>query len=357
MESVVFDGKEYVKAAVLAERFQYTQDYLGQLCRAKKVDARLVGRAWYLNLDSLNTHRKARYKSLEKSTTEASKQDATNTQHFLTRIDVEPVLKKKTVKILKNTKAGDLNEYSVKYEKDDYSLIPRVSPEAVSKPIPVLPAEAEEVTVKNVKDSVRVTTFKAEPLPEVYLKGTLKVAGLPEVLPDNSKQTETKSTEAAGETLVEDKLLPRQGHQPGADLARVSVKKPIKIKLYRQASPEISKRMVIKPVSQSKTGLAGDLIKQPVTVGPKPIEKREIPVQKATEQAPAAEDSQKIKIQEIPRASLKALSIIFVCLCLASMSLLPKQELTSEGGSLVSTWEISTQSAQVVYSFLRTLIP
>ena len=64
MEVVIFEGKEYTKASVLAARFRYTSDYLGQLCRGKKVDARLVGRAWYINLDSLNHHRDGRYKNV-----------------------------------------------------------------------------------------------------------------------------------------------------------------------------------------------------------------------------------------------------------------------------------------------------
>ena len=72
MEAVIFDGKEYTKASVLAERFGYTQDYLGQLCRAKKVDARLVGRAWYINLESIEKHRSSRYKVEDKAVASAS---------------------------------------------------------------------------------------------------------------------------------------------------------------------------------------------------------------------------------------------------------------------------------------------
>ena len=113
MEAVIFDGKEYVKASVVAERFSYTQDYLGQLCRGKKVDARLVGRAWYINLDSLTGHKKTRYKGPDKPAKESEKVFATHSsgakEHYLSRIDVEPVLKKKTVKIIKN-EAGKLRK-------------------------------------------------------------------------------------------------------------------------------------------------------------------------------------------------------------------------------------------------------
>jgi hypothetical protein len=67
---------------------------------------------------------------------------------------------------------------SVKYEEDDHSLIPRVNKEAVSKNIPVNPADAERVKIQ--KEKSPITSFKAEALPEVYLRGAINVAGLEE---------------------------------------------------------------------------------------------------------------------------------------------------------------------------------
>jgi hypothetical protein len=177
MESVVFDGKEFIKASVLAEKFRYTQDYLGQLCRGKKVDARLVGRAWYINLDSLNSHRTARYKAVGKSEAVVIKKPS---NHYLSRIDVEPVLKQKTVKIMRG-ESGKFIELPMKYEGDDYSLIPRVNKSAISSHLHILPADAEKIKVHKDKDVKNITNFKAEPLPEVYLSGTLKVEGIEEV--------------------------------------------------------------------------------------------------------------------------------------------------------------------------------
>ncbi len=181
MESVVFDGKEFVKASVLAEKFGYTQDYLGQLCRGKKVDARLVGRAWHINLDSLLSHRTARYKSTpEQKEVEVKK--APN--HYLSRIDVEPILKQKTVKILRN-EAGKLREFPVKYAGDDYSLIPHVNKSAISSYLHIEPAEAEKITVHKEKNTLAITNFKAEPLPEFSLSGRLDIEGIPEVVEES----------------------------------------------------------------------------------------------------------------------------------------------------------------------------
>lgn len=37
MDKVTFDKVEYVKATVAAKSFRYSSDYIGQLCRAKKL--------------------------------------------------------------------------------------------------------------------------------------------------------------------------------------------------------------------------------------------------------------------------------------------------------------------------------
>lgn len=192
MEAVTFDGKEYVKASVLAKRFSYTSDYLGQLCRGKKVDARLVGRAWYINVDSLNAHKDTRYKAPSKAESFAvriaAKLEEVPKSHYLSRIDVEPILKKKTVSLYR-AKEGKLKEFPVKYEPDEYALIPRVHKEAISKTVHVNPAEAEALKIK--KPQTKVTAFKPEPLPEVYLRGTLKIADATDI-EDTEGETEVK---------------------------------------------------------------------------------------------------------------------------------------------------------------------
>ena len=53
MDVITHNGVSYKKATAVAKEFGYTTDYIGQLCRAKKIDARLVGRAWYVNVADL----------------------------------------------------------------------------------------------------------------------------------------------------------------------------------------------------------------------------------------------------------------------------------------------------------------
>ncbi|MSR71328.1 MAG: hypothetical protein EXS50_01465, partial [Candidatus Taylorbacteria bacterium] len=46
---VYHDGKKYISTKSAALRFGYAHDYVGQLCRSGKVDAKMVGRSWYVS--------------------------------------------------------------------------------------------------------------------------------------------------------------------------------------------------------------------------------------------------------------------------------------------------------------------
>jgi hypothetical protein len=282
MDKVVFDGKEYTKASVLAEKFRYTPDYLGQLCRAKKVDARLVGRAWYINLDSLNAHRDTRYKAPEKSA-EISPKKAIN--NYLSRIDVEPILKQKTVKIFKNEK-GKLSEVAVKYEADDYALIPRVHREAVSVRLPVDPAGAEKMHIKN-KGTAGVS-FKAEPLPEVSLRGTLTVAGLPEITED---PIQVMQKEDLAEKEKSARAIPPVEHMRGSEMPKIKPKtvvvRPSRPKPI--ATAPSTKQVVIKRVHTAPAAAITQVAKavpRPVGIAVKNIEPAQVVSPKPTPKTP-----------------------------------------------------------------------
>jgi hypothetical protein len=349
MDAVIFDGKEYLKASVVAERFNYTQDYVGQLCRGKKVDARLVGRAWYINLDSLHTHKKARYKdkiSQSAVTTEAHPPKPA----YLSRIDVEPVLNKKTVKLLRNV--GDkLTEFSVKYESDDHSLIPHVNRESVNRAVAVLPAEAEDLPVSNVKEAVRVTNFKADPLPEVYLKGKLRVDGLPEDVEDeHATATKIPSQPRDFPTFPPEKHLTiNQTHTKSHG---EEVKKPIKIKLHRNSHsvartsepPHAVRVNRVKLSAVAKNIQVAQPQAQPVRHSLKPSFQPKLPTPERDLMVPAKE-------AVIPHATFKAGLILFIATG-ASVSLLFLQTvITSSAGSVFSTWSISSEPVQKIESF------
>jgi len=57
MNELIIDDKVYVSSKRAAEITGYAKDYVGQLCREGRVQARLVGRSWYVLEDSIKAHR------------------------------------------------------------------------------------------------------------------------------------------------------------------------------------------------------------------------------------------------------------------------------------------------------------
>ncbi|MCX6715643.1 MAG: hypothetical protein NT077_01340 [Candidatus Taylorbacteria bacterium] len=55
---VEIEGKHYISSSRAAEISKYSKDYIGQLCRGKKIDSRLIGRSWYVNEESLMSHKR-----------------------------------------------------------------------------------------------------------------------------------------------------------------------------------------------------------------------------------------------------------------------------------------------------------
>ena len=66
-----FNGKKYLSSKKAAKLTGYTHDYIGQLCRAKKVDGKLVGRTRYVDIDALEEYKQL-YNGVNKNNSKAS---------------------------------------------------------------------------------------------------------------------------------------------------------------------------------------------------------------------------------------------------------------------------------------------
>ncbi len=210
---MVLDGIEYVKAAEAAKEFRYTSDYVGQLCRSKKIAARLVGRTWYVNLDSLLKHKKNRHSKDRKTATEQGIKTTPPVAPVISKSSVrrvvEPVLKSKTVKRLQVDSKTSPNERILKvtYEPDEEALLPTITKRILPKPkkLRVDPAGAKKVRVSGKRSA---HLFKAGELPEVALSGTLKIAEIEAETetPDlsNNKQNKAISEKTENKTKSAD---------------------------------------------------------------------------------------------------------------------------------------------------------
>ena len=181
MEKVVLDGREYTKASVVAKQFNYTSDYLGQLCRGKKVDARVIGRTWFVNIDSLQGHRSQKYASLKKLKVQNNESTSTIPLHsgiapkqYIKRVSMplRSVHKKLTTPPTGSLGEG-AREVDVQYQSDDSSLLPAIRKPSKVTLLKVSPAGAEKLSVKS--DGDKTSVLSPEPLPEVYLRGLLSV--------------------------------------------------------------------------------------------------------------------------------------------------------------------------------------
>jgi hypothetical protein len=192
METVVLDGVEYLKASAAAVKFKYTSDYIGQLCRAKKIDARLVGRTWFVNPESLTNYKTTKY---EKITDESA--DATNgstpIKIKIERREVSSPLKNKTVKSLSVTPSSAARDQGVKtrstisFGPDTTGLIPTLNKSEDSEQVALVvkknttkkflhvePAMAKKLKINDVNK--KHTNFTPSELPDVALSGKLNIS-------------------------------------------------------------------------------------------------------------------------------------------------------------------------------------
>ncbi len=58
-EIVTFEGKKYISARRAAKEYDYSIDYIGQLARASKVEARMVGRTYYIYEPSIISYKRS----------------------------------------------------------------------------------------------------------------------------------------------------------------------------------------------------------------------------------------------------------------------------------------------------------
>jgi hypothetical protein len=56
-DSFIREGKTYIPSRRAAEISGYSLDYIGELCRSKKLECLMVGRSWYVTQKSLSAHK------------------------------------------------------------------------------------------------------------------------------------------------------------------------------------------------------------------------------------------------------------------------------------------------------------
>lgn len=164
MEEISVKGKKYLKAKLVARELGYTNDYIGQLCRAGKVDAELVGRTWYVDAESIKAHKQTRYRSTKASTRRELQSDVVRAMREEQAVRQEHFYAKHRLR--KPTA-------NIEYETDDGELLPEPKKYLHRTELPVELADAEKVDVA-VKNEDKYH-FEAPKREEIKFFGTLKV--------------------------------------------------------------------------------------------------------------------------------------------------------------------------------------
>jgi hypothetical protein len=117
MESILIDGREYISTKRATELTKYSKDYVGQLCRSKKVLARRVGRNWYA--DKLSHKDDALVTDIIKT----KKDISSNKRDILKTKDETEKFESKTY----TQKKANNGTNNIRYESDDSPLLPTLS--------------------------------------------------------------------------------------------------------------------------------------------------------------------------------------------------------------------------------------
>jgi len=163
METLVLDGKEYVKASKAAKDLGYTSDHVGQLCRKGKVDAHLVGRTWYVNKDELKEHKVEKKRNSRVKAREYAKQS------------IE--LHRKNMQL---KKPNIYKNIDIQYENDTSELIP------ATRKLSVITTTPKIIVKESVLKKEKVQNFEFENEGEkIQMQGDLSVVDVTEELTDS----------------------------------------------------------------------------------------------------------------------------------------------------------------------------
>lgn len=177
--------------------------------QSKKVDARLVGRTWFVNVDSIKSYRHTKKnKKSTKGSAKDSKLDTARETRPL-RLDVPSVLSNKTVKIISanNYRPSTTRLLRVAYDRDEEALIPSLTKKQAMAPktIVINQADAKKVTISG-KDT-KSLSFAPTSLPDIALSGKLKITDLvdDEIPTSDTNSSHKNKVKSAGKILTSNK--------------------------------------------------------------------------------------------------------------------------------------------------------
>lgn len=266
METIDYNGVTFVKATALAKKHRYTTDYIGQLCRGGKVEAKLVGRAWFVEEKSLMNHKNDRYSTTRSNEITINKSLVSESAHIpvVMRREVRPVLTKGAHKSVIHTAGpatyhfdGHGHNRVTTYSQDttDFATVPLVTKKRAH-------VEEESPKTTNIKVSLAEKAsakLSFEDLPEVSLQGDLTIVSLdnPELFEDTEPVTldqisfTPEAVRVSPVTVTKRYQLPVPSHNElPQEISYNHTPAPLSV---IPTSTESQNRRVVEPVAVSET--------------------------------------------------------------------------------------------------------
>lgn len=206
MEYLTLGEKTFVKANKIASDLGYTADYIGQLCRAGKVEAKLVGRTWYVEESSIKQHRKNRYRSVKAvAKKELRRSVAGNDEEH------NVPLRKLTNSEPRYSHHRQVTVLTPRYSTDDAELLPVVRkgntpPSETAPKKGKVAVDLADSTALNIRSEKQETEFEAGELPSLRFKGKLAVKSFDDT--DEVPEEEELKTDESLEATLEPENAP-----------------------------------------------------------------------------------------------------------------------------------------------------
>ncbi len=135
-QDLFVEKKKFISASRASQETGYAQDYIGQLCRGKRIPARRIGKSWYVDRAALLEHKK-------KHPRKNRKEEVVREKVFTPQFAPQTVIPSGTSQD-EQIEPRPYLQYEIRYEDDDRPIIPVLTRELI-KPIEV--KEIKEVPV------------------------------------------------------------------------------------------------------------------------------------------------------------------------------------------------------------------
>lgn len=202
-----YDGKEYIATSRAAAITGYAQDYIGQLARSAELEARKVGRRWFVEKESLINHKKHNDGLLAQVQAQASGLHSKDNGVSPNSAE-ENVAGSTSVSIKTDIEPGDIN-FNVRYVAESNPEIPSSieGTKITARDIPY-PSRDISSTHNRIK---KVEDIDIRPLPKKTSKAIVQAAPVIEPRNKVARQRESyKDIEDTTDVFVSD-LQERRG--------------------------------------------------------------------------------------------------------------------------------------------------